>query len=382
MGILGILGVIISNFILKYSSIFAGQKDYDTNYKFYEAIFKTICIYSIIPFCFFVVMTPFLYQQFKLSDPIGLIILSIAAYFSLISLIPSGILTGWQFFFATQTTGLVVAFLKLVMGYGIAYFYPRASIVILSYALPGILGLLLLFYFFKKKFPKIQGDNKEDWKYKYFSKDYFRKSLLPIFFFSAFVVILNNQDVLLVKYFTSSENTGFFSAFNLLGKVIFWVNGAVIGVILPIAISESHNHGKVNPKIIWGTYFFLILSSSIATLIYYLFPELIVSLLFGSKYNHEANVLYLFGILGFLFSIFTLEFNLAFARHNFQITYILILVAFMEGIFIYNFHNSIHQIAYSLLGSLAIGYIGSVLVNFMFKRKNIDRDVLMQTPNR
>ncbi|MCB1193085.1 MAG: hypothetical protein H7A23_26670 [Leptospiraceae bacterium] len=378
LSILGLFSAAISNIVLKYSSIFAGQNDKESNYQFFKYILKKTSIYTFFLIVAFFICSPFIQKRMEFSSIIGLFFVGFSVFIGLICTIYQNVLAGWEKFLYVHITGAAGAGFKLLIGIIITIFYPSAAWVISSFAFSGIIA----FFFYRMYVNKLYPEKKntvvsfENLNFKYFTPDYLKKSLLPIFGFSALIVLLNSIDVLLMKYFTSSELTGYFGAYNMLGKMIFWVNGAIIAVIMPVAISESHSKGNLNLKILIGTYGFLLLTGLVASVLYFLIPEFTIKMLFGSKYTIYSGNLWLFGIIGTLFSLLMLESNLAFARHDFNITYLLILVVFLEMIGIYFFHQNLFQVGISLISSLGIGFLGSLLVNFIHRKKNIDKDLL------
>lgn len=363
--IFSVLTNLIANFVLKFSAIFAGHKDFSATVSFYQDILSRLAKSSLMPLIAIVFSAPFLYKVFDFSDSFGVVVVGFGLYTTILMVIPHNVLTGWQMFLPVQSTALFVAMGKLIIGYGLAAFGLSASFVVLSYAIPNLLGFFILHKIFQRKFHKTKSEFSQTWKDKHFSMDYFKKSLLPIGIFSSMVVLINNQEVLLVKYFTSPDMTGYFSAFIILGKLVFWINGAIIGLILPMAIADSHTKGKTNAIVTFATYAFIAVSCGITIAVFYFYPQLLVGLFFGERYTAGVDDLYLFGIFGLFLSLLMLEANLAFARHNFTISYVLGLVAIGQIVLISLYHETTAEIILGINASLAVGYLASLAVNYL-----------------
>lgn len=380
LSILGLFGAAISNIVLKYSSIFSGQGDKESNYQFFKYITKKTAIYAFFLIIIYIASTPVIKRMMELDSIIGLLFIAFSVYIGFIGTIYQNVLAGWEKFFHVHVSGTIGGCFKLISGFVIAAFFPSAGFVIAAFLIASVITFAFYQAYIKKLYPQNKKTitSLENLNFKYFSSDYLKQSLLPIFAFSAMIVLLNSVDVLIVKYFTSSELTGFFGAYNMLGKMIFWINGAIITVIMPVAISESHSKGGLNLKIMLGTYVFLLMTGLIASLFYFVIPEFVINLLFGSKYLVFSQELWFFGIMGTLFSLLMLESNLAFARHDFNITYLLVLVVVLEVFGIYFFHNSITQIVYCLIFALGLGFLGSIVVNFIHRKKSLDKLLLKE----
>jgi len=371
--ILGVFPAALSYFVIKYSSVFAKFKDYRSNEQFIKLLNSKIIRLNFFLFLLFFLFIPLIGKFLHTENYLGLIIIGIAVIFSVVATVYRGMLTGWEEFGKVSLIGILSALAKLVAGFLIVLFFPTASAVVIAFLIAGITGWTLVKAFSKKKYFSVQRKKvtENDWQRRYFSRMNIKKSIAPIFIFSLALILISNIDIILIKNLTSSELTGYYGALSILGKIILWLNLAVVGVILPNACASGQGGKSVSRKILLSAYGLIFFISFSAMGLYFLFPTFVISLLFGAKYALFSNDLWLFAVMALALSLLTLESNFAYARHNFKISYILMgVVAFMT-LGIYFFHTTIQEVIIDVIVSFAIGYLAVLVNNKKFGHKSI-----------
>jgi len=158
-----------------------------------------------------------------------------------------------------------------------------------------------------------------------------------------FVNALYNFDIFLVKHFFSAEQAGFYATVSLLGKVIFF-GATAIGLVMFPKVAEMHSKGQKIRKVYIKSMIFAVLISALAILVYFLFPEIIVSLLFGERYISISPLLWQFGVFMMLLSLSYISVlkKLAIGKKRFIANIVIALAA--EIILISLFHSSLEQV--------------------------------------
>lgn len=380
LGIVGVFSSSLSYFVIKYSSAFAKQNDFGATRAFIEWVNSQIHKLVIAFLVLFVLASPFIHNYLKLSDFVGIIAVGFAIVFGILTTVYAAAFAGWQDFLLVNVIGAFGSLLKLFFGLLIAIFLAKASFVIFSVFIAAAGGWFLARFFAKKKFFKGPAE-KIDWKEKYFPDLKIREIVFPIFIFSLMIALLSDLDVLLVKNLTSPEITGYFGALKILGKIILWINLAIVAVVLPEACAEGHAGQNISLKKLLGAYGLIVFTSACATLIYFFFPEFTIKLFFGAKYAVFGPDLWLFGIIALILSLLMFEANIAYARHDFKISYILGFSALLMTIFIYLFHETIRQTALGIIFAVFIGYFFALILNLIHrKREEVDRFVALDIP--
>lgn len=366
----GIFASGFSYFVIKHSSLFAAQNDYLANNQFITYINKKIFYVIAVLSIFILVLSPFIKNILHLSDIWGIIAGIAAVIFGTAAVVYAETLRAWQKFLAITIAGVSGAAVKLIFGYSFAAIFGKASPVVFSLAISALLGWLIVIYFWKKMRREIQIKEKKKWD-EYISRKKIWKNAIQIFFFSMMIALVMNADVLLVKNLTTSEITGYYGALSVLGKIILWLNLSIVSVALPRACADGHRGQQLQPKIFLFSIGIMLAIGGSLILAFYFAPQIIVSLLFGGKYLPVSGSLWLFGLMSLIMSLFKFEADLAFARHDFRINYLLFLAVVFMASAIARFHNTLGEIVISVSVSLLIGYLFAVFLNFSNRKKRI-----------
>lgn len=352
----------ISYFVIKQTSAFANDKNYQATRAFVSwlsgALFRYVGIMSVI----FLLLAPLIANVLQFNDLWGILFVGGGAFFNVIVVVYAGALSGWEDFFKVSAASMIGSASKLILGISIALFFPRASVIAASFLASAFLTLVITRYWSNRTFSRDADTPSKIWE-EYFSKEELRATVVPIVIFSSLVIALGDIDVLFVKIFTSPEMTGHFGALKTIGKIILTVNLAIISVFLPRACAEGHNGNGSSRKAIWNAYGLIGAVSIISILIYTLFPELIISILFGEKYLVFAGMLWLYAVMAVALSLLLLEANFAYARHDFSVSYALggtIFLVFLSVIFL---RQDFFHMTTGITGALTLGYFAVLTFN-------------------
>lgn len=212
---------------------------------------------------------------------------------SLLSMVSNSILTGYQKFIWVSVMGAVAILVKLLI-----------SIPLASWFVPGVLvaaviaGFIMYGLYFIPLRPILSSAGKPMQLRK---RDAFGFAV-PTLLAQLGITSLYSTDIILVRHFFSAESAGLYAALAILGKVIFYASSAVPTVLFPIA-SERTALGGGTKKLIVSAVGAVALISIVITGLYFMFPDIIVGLLFGKAYTSAAGLLGRFGIFLGLFSI-------------------------------------------------------------------------------
>lgn len=374
--VFGVFNSALSYFVVKHTSIFAAHEDYEANREFAEFLSEKVSRLALALLFFLFVISPLLAKLLHFSSLVGFLVISLATFFSTLAVIYQEILRGWKEFVFLGLAGIFAALIKFAAGASLAYFFHRAAAVSFSFLLMALASWCLAKYWSGRKIKRGEkiSQKKTGWKEKYFSEASLRKTAVNIFFFSLILVLVSNLDILLVKYFSSAEMTGYYGAFSLIGKIILWLNLAVVSVALPEACVDGYRGKRLDKKSVLRVYFLMTTLALGFLLTYYLAPELIINLFFGKKYVFEPHLLWLFGVMSFLLSLLTLEANLSFARHDFRVVYLL--VATGGGMIgsVATYHQNLKEIVLALSLSFLAGYLSVSFLNWFCEKKRLETE--------
>ena len=128
----------------------------------------------------------------------------------------------------------------------------------------------------------------------------FREGFQAILFFVGQVVI-NNTDILLVKYFFSPADAGLYAAVALFGRLLYYSSWAIITAMFPVSAAASTDE---KPGRVLLTPLLLVLGMSVAfILMLALMPHFLVALVFGESFAAADSLLALYATATALYSL-------------------------------------------------------------------------------
>lgn len=173
------------------------------------------------------------------------------------------------------------------------------------------------------------------------------KSIYVFFGLTAFYeftqIIINNSDILLVKHYFSNDQAGLYASLALIGRVVYFVAWMFVMLLLPKVI-QLKKEGKNTQPILMQYVLYIALLSTVIVGGTYLFPELIVHLMFGDNYSAIAPLLWKYALATSVFAIANI-----FAYYFLSIDkYLPVVVSAILGltqiVLIVLFHNSLQQV--------------------------------------
>lgn len=202
------------------------------------------------------------------------------------------------------------------------------------------------------------------------------KNTLPVLLTTLTMTLFFTADIILVKHFFPPVVAGEYVALSTVGKIIYYLTGPIISVMFPL-ISSRAGSGISYIMPLLGT---LVLALGISTLmifVYFLFPGLILTILYGGRY---AGAVPYMGIFSFYISLLTINSILTYfllsVSYNKPI-YFLFFTSFLQSIFIFLIHNSIYNVIWiNILVSLLYLVIASFFV--WHKEKKVLTRILLQ----
>ncbi len=271
-----------------------------------------------------------------IKDSSLLIFVGLVAFFSLVYPVFIGAFNAVQNFFLQGLLHAMVPILKVLFAAVLVFlgFSVLGAVfgVLIASSITVFAGFFLLrAYIFKTSEEHSQIKSRE-----------LILDLLPTFLAQALLILLINIDVLLVKHFFSLTLAGFYAAASVLGKIIWFEAAGLSSVLFPKASLL-----KINPKgslqLLFKT---MILSSVLVVpllLIYFFFPDFIVSLLFGSDYI-ISHLVFPFGALMFLFSMIELVVIYKLAVSDYSFVPVTFIALFLQISIIWFFHSSLQTV--------------------------------------
>ena len=169
------------------------------------------------------------------------------------------------------------------------------------------------------------------------------KSAMPVLLANVAFAVMTQIDMVLVKYYFSEQEVGIYAAASILGKAVMYLPGGIAMALFPM-VAENHASGKSSAHLMFQAVGVTALLSLTGALFYYFFADSIIVLLYGTDYKEAANVLKYFGfaILPMALVMVAEHFLIAMGRVLFA--YLFMVVAPLQLIAIYYYHDTLLDI--------------------------------------
>lgn len=168
-----------------------------------------------------------------------------------------------------------------------------------------------------------------------------------------------STDIILVRHFFPSDIAGLYAALAILGKIIFYASSAVAMVLFPVVAERTAQKGNTN-KLVWSAIAGVAALSTALTVLYFLFPGIIIRLLFGNAYSGAKDLLGIFGIFLALFSVGNIVVTACLARGMTKIWIVPVVCAVIQIIGIGLMHDTVGSVIMLNIVVCIILVLGSV----------------------
>jgi len=275
----------VQTILAKYTSKFNVKKKLGKISELLKRSMKNGLIFSAAAFLILIPVAFFLSGFLNISLPL-IIITNLFVILAFTSPIVRGILQGMKRFRELGINIFIESFIKIVAGILLVLFSWKVYGGVAGIILGGVVSLILAYYILKKTLPKKSKEEKFKGIYSY---------SLPIFVVMISIVLMYSLDIILARRFFSPEIAGKYAVAAIMGKIILFATFSIGKAMFPIA-TEKHESGKSSLSIFRKAFTITLLISLSALLIYFFFPKLVVSLLFGQAYLEVYNILFLVGL--------------------------------------------------------------------------------------
>lgn len=329
--------------VSKFSSVYIGTDRPECIKLLIIEGFKKLLFWGFLIFILIFILSPFISDFLKIGSEIPIILLGIAIILAFLLPMSRGVLQGIQNF---NHFGINISLEKIILfisGVGLISFGVNGAMLSLV--------ISLLFVFLISFIPmKVIREKKSNDSFK--SAKIINYSI-PVFISLSAVAIMSNIDMLLVKHYFDPVQAGGYAAIGMMGKVLFFLSFNIANVILPKASVLSVQKKESVFLLRKGLFLMGMISFSIIML-YAIFPEKIINLVFGAEYNGFISLLapYSAAMAIMAFVVIIVHYNLSIM--NFFYIKSLIFSTIMEVLLLILFHENLMQVIVGILLSSSI----------------------------
>ena len=348
IGFLGIIPGSLSMVIIKYISSAKNQDEIAilTNWLKDRSFKVALGLFILI-----VIISPFIISFLHINQLWYMLLVAATYFFSIPSLVNKSVLQGLLKFKEMMFAVLAENLAKLVLAVLLVYVGFAIGGVMVSLAVASVVGWYIS-KIYLKDFKRQRNPNLSD----------IRPMLLfaiPVMIQSFSVTSLISSDLILVKHFFSAHDAGIYSAISTLGKIIFFGAGPIGAVIFPMVAgkqSKGEDYRRVFIYSLAATFFLALGLLSI----YWLFPSLIITMLYNSSYLEGKNLLFWFGLSMSLFTVSSLLISYSLSLGKTKVVIFPLVAASLQIILIWFYHYSLFSVI-----SVSISVIALLLVSLL-----------------
>lgn len=336
ISLIGLIGIIPSSLnlvIIKYVSKAKSSEEvvslihYLKKKIFYVALLFTVSI---------LILAPFLSSFLNINKSSYLILMSFSFFFSIYTLLNRSVLQGLLKFKEMVISMLIENLGKIIIGVLLVYIGFAVNGAIAGFVAATIAGWYIT-NLYLRHYTKQNSKVKVNFRQMLFFT-------IPVLVQSFSVTSLYSSDLILVKHFFSSFDAGIYASLSLLGKIIFFGAGPISGVMFPL-VSQRQARGEDFRKVFIYSLLLTVVFASAISVIYWLFPEIILGFLCrSSNCLQAAGLLIWFGIFMSLFTVSALLVSFGLSIGRTKVVILPFIASLLQIILIWFYHQSLFEV--------------------------------------
>ncbi len=346
----------------KQISIFKATNEIFKTRLFHKKVFKKISIYGVFITLFLIALSPQIADYLNIYELSPVILLLLILFFSFLIPINLGIIQGLQHFITFGVLSGITGLARLLFGIILLTIGFKLNGAMMGILFSIILVFSISFFYITKAQPKIQDIQNLGIGYKNILL-----SSLPIVLCTLGILGLTNLDLILVKHYFSGEEAGIYASVAVLGRTIFYFPGIIVLAMFPMA-SENHALKTNSLPLLKKTLGLTFMMAGTGLIILLVFPDLMLSILFGKTYSDGGTYLRIFSIAMFFMAMVSILANYFLAVEKKQFLWILIAGCFIEVILICFFHQSLMTVLYIITVTTSLMFISLLLMTLGLKK--------------
>ncbi len=335
------------------------------NTEIIKYFYKRLAGYGLPFFAALLIITPWVGKFLKIENNFSLIIIWITMFLSFFSSVNGGIINGWQKFKEASAAGILGVIAKITGAVVLIRMGFELSGAIGGFAIGSAVSYGASFYILRS----IAGVEK---KSEFVSADAIDFSSMKKYMAAAFVgnlaiSILGNADMVLAKHNLDFVQAGQYGALTIVSKIIFFVTGVIATVLFAMSAEDAHKKNG-SSKALRNSALATLIVAIFSVAVYFIFPKLVLGILFGDKYLEAAGYLGWFALLVALFSFSNLLFQYLLSIRDNAIVYFYLAIAIIFSMSVLFFAKSIYAILF--LAILAQSFAILSGIGCLIKRRN------------
>ena len=361
----------------KYGAAAKAREDYFFGHLLFSYLNKKIIRYGWPLIIIGLILIPLTKSFLKIDDTFAVAFLWALAALAFFGSVSTGILSGWQKFGAVNMAGIIGTGIKLLLGVFLAYLGFGLDGILFGLVLAGIVGYFISvngLKFLARGHKDSQAKNSEEVE-KEIDFSSVRGYVATALTGTLGLVALGNTDIIFAKHILDPELAGAYGALSVVAKVIFFATGVIATVLFSMSsesVEKNNNNGEPQSFFVfWSAFALTIFISAITIIFYFLAPEFVMKIFFGSKYLAAAPYLGWFGLAAGLYAVVNLILQQLLSMRITRAAECLLAIAILESLALFFLGSDIISIIEIVIGAQIFALIFGLA--FVFKTCNMKR---------
>lgn len=206
-------------------------------------------------------------------------------------------------------------------------------------------------------------------------KSYVTKFFVLTAFYELTQIMINNSDILLVKHYFESYEAGLYASLALIGRVVYFVAWMFVMLLLPKVVQKQKD-GESHSGILFKYVGYIGMLSASIVAGCYLFPEFVVTAMFGKAYISIAPLLWKYAVATSLFAISNIFAYYFLSLDKYIPVFFSAIFGMLQVVLIVFFHDSLDTVVYVQIIAMVILLIVQIL--YFLKTNSLDKNKKIQ----
>jgi len=154
---------------------------------------------------------------------------------------------------------------------------------------------------------------------------------------------MTQLDMVLVKYYFTQQEAGYYAAASILGKAVLFLPGGIVMALYPM-VAENHARGQTSAHLLAQALGLTVSLCVFGAAFYWFFGEGVVILLYGASYQESGPLLKYFGLAILPMAVVLVVVHFLIAKGRVIFAYLFLPVAPLQMAAIHWFHDSLFSI--------------------------------------
>ena len=263
---------------------------------FISKVYKNAIIVGISLGALIIIFSKQLQEVFNTSTSSMFVVFGIGVPLYFLMSVNRGVFQGKKAFKALSITYQTEMLSRLLITLGLLFLFNIESSLVIA------IGILISFGFGLIPFKFENLNFKTSVVIEASQTKLVRNFFIITAFYEFTQIIISNSDMLLVKHYFESYEAGLYASLALIGRIVYFTAWMFVMLLLPTVV-QLKKEGKATAPILLKYVGYIATISSVIVLCCSLFPETVITLLFGKSYLAIAPLLWKYALATGLFAI-------------------------------------------------------------------------------